>query len=87
MLSERKFDGMKNLSIRNVDDDVVAVLKLRAAKAGVSMEEQIRRILVREARSGDSAGDIMLRIFCRSWDGTAFEVPEDDFTDPDVEFS
>jgi plasmid stability protein len=36
---------MANLSIRNLDDDVHAALRLEAAKAGVSVEEQARRAL------------------------------------------
>lgn len=36
---------MANFSIRNVDDTVAALLRKRAAEHGVSMEEEVRRIL------------------------------------------
>lgn len=39
---------MSALTVRNLDDAVKARLRLRAARHGVSMEEEVRRIL-REA--------------------------------------
>ncbi|MEM9740188.1 MAG: hypothetical protein AAF829_09990 [Pseudomonadota bacterium] len=79
---------MPSISVRKLDEKTIAALRSRAARNGVSMEEEVRRILKSAAsHTGESAGDIMVRIFSRSWDGDAFEVPEDDFTDPDVTFS
>src|ERR1700737_4771054 len=37
---------MAAITIRNVDDSVVAAIKRRAADRGVSMEEEIRRLLL-----------------------------------------
>jgi plasmid stability protein len=39
--------AMANLTIRNLDDDVKARLKIEAARHGRSMEEEIRHILRR----------------------------------------
>ena len=36
---------MAQLIVRNIEEDVVRKLKLKAAKDGVSMEEELRRIL------------------------------------------
>lgn len=36
---------MAQLIVRNIEDSVVRKLKLKAAKDGVSMEEELRRIL------------------------------------------
>ncbi len=41
---------MANLTIRNVPDDVRTSLRVRAAKNGRSMEEEIRRILAEYAK-------------------------------------
>jgi plasmid stability protein len=37
---------MAAITIRNVDDSVVTAIKRRAADQGVSMEEEIRRLLL-----------------------------------------
>jgi plasmid stability protein len=39
----------KNVQIRNVPDDTVAAIKRRAAAAGMSMSEYLRREIVRLA--------------------------------------
>ena len=44
---------MANLSIRNLDDELVARLKRRAAKHGQSAEAEVRAIL-RQALSGEA---------------------------------
>jgi antitoxin FitA len=44
---------MANLSVRNVDDDLVARLKRRAARHGHSAEAEVREIL-RQALSGEA---------------------------------
>jgi antitoxin FitA len=36
---------MGNLTVRNVDDDIVKALKLRAGASGISAEAEHRRIL------------------------------------------
>ncbi|MEN9503110.1 MAG: hypothetical protein RI964_2395 [Pseudomonadota bacterium] len=38
---------MATLSVRNLPDDVQAALRQRAARAGVSMEAEVRNILIR----------------------------------------
>lgn len=46
--------SMANLSIRRIPDDVVARLRVQAARRGVSMEEEARR-LIREGVSGSES--------------------------------
>jgi antitoxin FitA len=54
---------MANLSIRKLDDETLARLRVRAAHHGVSMEEEARRIL-RDAVSGPKRlGDLAVRLF------------------------
>lgn len=64
---------MATITVRKLEDKTVAALKARAVKSGVSMEEEVRRILVDSVRDEESAGELMLRIFSRSWDGEAFQ--------------
>ena len=77
MLAIWYFAGMANLSVRNLDEKIVARLKDRAARRGVSMEEEVRQILEQSVAHEESAGDMMVRIFSRTWDGERFEIPDD----------
>ena len=83
-------DVMPSLSVRQLDEETVAALRRRAAARGVSMEEEVRRIL-REAAVGElKPGDLMDRIFARSRavrGGKQFDSPEyDEPPEPPIEF-
>ena len=41
---------MAQVLVRNIEDDVIRTLKLRAEEEGISLEEQLRRILRDAAR-------------------------------------
>lgn len=45
---------MSVLTVRNLDPDVKARLRVRAAQQGISMEEATRRILTRAANESDA---------------------------------
>lgn len=46
---------MGDLSIRNLNDEIHAALRLEAAKAGVSVEEQARRAIAASVGMGSPA--------------------------------
>lgn len=54
---------MANLSIRKLDDDTYEQLQSRAAKHGVSMEEEARQILRRAVAPPTRLGDFFLEAF------------------------
>ncbi len=54
---------MANLSIRRLDDDIVAKLRIRAAERGVSMEEEVRRIIEQAVAPPARVGDLALELF------------------------
>jgi len=54
---------MGNISERKLDDDTIRQLRLRAARHGVSMEEEARRILAAAVRSPERLGDLALTLF------------------------
>lgn len=54
---------MAGLSVRKLDDETLSRLRIRAAKHGVSMEEEARRILKDAVNAPDRLGDLALRIF------------------------
>ena len=66
---------MASLSVRKLDEETLARLRVRAARHGVSMEEEVRRIL-REAVSGpERLGDLAVGMF-GSKHGVDLELPE-----------
>lgn len=54
---------MANLSIRKLDDEIYDRLRGRAARHGVSMEEEARQILTRAVSPPERLGDLFLKIF------------------------
>lgn len=54
---------MASLSIRKLDDETYERLRERAARHGVSMEEETRQILRRAVSPPERLGDLFLRVF------------------------
>ncbi len=54
---------MASLTIRRLDDQTFERLKDRAARAGLSMEEEVRRILARAVAPPGRLGDLFVKTF------------------------
>jgi plasmid stability protein len=52
-----------SLSVRKIDTDVYERLRVRAAKHGVSMEEEVRQILRRAVSAPERLGDLAMECF------------------------
>jgi plasmid stability protein len=68
---------MAALTIRNIDEAIKQSLRIRAAKHGVSMEEEARRILrhaLQQASSQQSLGQRLKQRFAEVADAD-FELP------------
>ena len=66
---------MGNLSVRRLDEETLARLRSRAARNGVSMEEEARRILRDAVNAPERLGDLALEVFGRRH-GVDLELPE-----------
>jgi plasmid stability protein len=66
---------MANLSVRRIDDETYEQLRVRAAKHGVSMEEEVRQILRRAVSAPEKLGELALSLFGAEH-GVELEVPE-----------
>lgn len=55
--------NMPNLSLRKLDEKVYRRLRLRAAKHGVSMEEEARRIINLAVTAPENLKDIFIKYF------------------------
>ena len=54
---------MASLSIRKLDDEIYDRLRDRAARHGISMEEEVRQILKRAVAPPERLGDLFLKVF------------------------
>ena len=66
---------MASLSVRKLDDETLSRLRIRAAKHGVSMEEEARRILKEAVGAPEHLGDFALGVF-GSKHGVDLKLPE-----------
>ncbi|WP_069862062.1 FitA-like ribbon-helix-helix domain-containing protein [Pseudomonas citronellolis] len=68
---------MASITIRNLDDDLVARLRVRAARNGRSMEEELGEILARALSKSEKRGGLGCRIHARfaSVGGADIEPP------------
>lgn len=64
---------MASISVRRIDDEVYELLRIRASKHGVSMEEEVRQILRRAVSAPERLGDLALEYFGE--DGVDLELP------------
>ncbi len=72
---------MGSLTIRNLDDDTKARLRVAAARAGHSMEEHVRKLIADDVHAPDGPargfGTWMHQLFEGSYD-SGFVAPERD---------
>lgn len=54
---------MSNISIRQLDQQIIKKLRIQAAREGVSIEEEIRRILTRAMHSPKKISTVFLSHF------------------------
>ncbi|MEA3276537.1 MAG: hypothetical protein U9Q81_14855 [Pseudomonadota bacterium] len=73
---------MASLSVRKIDDETVAHLRVRAARHGVSMEEEVRRILRQAVAKPERLGDLAIRVFSPAYGGAELELPEREVHEP-----
>lgn len=54
---------MANLSVRKLDDHIYEKLRIRAAKHGVSMEEEARQIIYQAIKAPENISDVFQKYF------------------------
>lgn len=65
---------MPGISVRRIEDEVYKKLRDRAKRHGVSMEEEVRRILRSSVSAPDRLGDFALDLFGK--DGVDLVIPD-----------
>jgi plasmid stability protein len=82
---------MATLTVRNVEDETKRQLKINAARNGVSLEEEVRSILRREARHPDRALQFdnlydAIRDLVEPHGGFELDIPQRSFAERDLPF-
>ena len=69
---------MANLTIRNLDDDLKSLLRVRAARHGCSMEQEVRDILRSAVQPSPATSDFAERIHNRfaGLDAESLPIPK-----------
>ena len=73
---------MASLSVRKLNEETVAQLRIRAARHSVSMEEEARQILKRAAAAPESLGDLAVRIFSPAYGGEELLLQRRETSEP-----
>lgn len=73
---------MASLSVRKLEDETVQRLRIRAARNGVSMEEEVRQILRQSVAAPDRLGDLAVRLFRPTWTDEPLELPARENPEP-----
>lgn len=71
---------MAGISVRRIDNDTYERLQKRAQKHGVSMEEEVRRILTSATHTPDRLGDLAVDLFGSN--GVDLELPQREVNEP-----
>ncbi len=66
---------MPSLSIRKIDQEVYDRLRERAAENGVSIEEEVRRLIARSVSAPKKLGDLAIELFGPNH-GVELDLPE-----------
>ena len=74
---------MASLSVRRVDDEIYERLRRQAASKGISMEEEVRRILCAAVSAPQNLGDLAVSLF-GSVGGVDLELPRREAHEPIV---
>ena len=72
---------MASLSVRKIEDDVYERLRARAKEHGVSMEEEVRRIIRQSVAAPERLGELAIQCFGPDH-GVELELPPRDTHEP-----
>ncbi len=74
---------MPSLSVRKIEVETLSLLRQQAAMHGVSMEEEVRRIIKQSVSTPECLGDMAVRLFSPLYgSGDALQVPKREMYEP-----
>lgn len=76
---------MASISVRRLPQECMQLLRQQALKHGVSMEEEVRQILLRDLYAAQPIGELAIKLFRDDNNCPALELPSRETFEP-VEF-
>ena len=77
-----KIRAMPSISVRKIDEETLGQLRIRAAKHGVSMEEEVRQIIKRSVSTPEQLGDLAIKLFSPAYNSEELHIPERETHEP-----
>ncbi len=73
---------MPSLSVRKIEVETLALLRLQAAKHGVSMEEEVRQIIKQSVSTPENLGDLAVRLFSPAYGKESIDIAPREVHEP-----
>jgi len=73
---------MPSLSVRKIEEETVARLRVQAAKHGVSMEEEVRQIIKKSVSTPECLGDMAVRLFSPAYGDDVLHIAPREVHEP-----
>ena len=67
---------MPSISVRKLKEETLQLLRTQAMSHGVSMEEEVRQIIVRGVSPPEPLGDLAVKLFSPAYEDDLFELPQ-----------
>ena len=76
---------MPGISVRKLKEETIQLLRTQAKSHGISMEEEVRQIIIRGVSTPEPLGTLAVKIFSPAYGDDFFELPERSVHEP-IEF-
>jgi len=73
---------MPSLSVRKIETETLDLLKVQAAKHGVSMEEEVRQIIRKSVSTPECLGDMAVRLFSPAYGDKTLHIAPREVHEP-----
>jgi len=77
---------MASISVRKLKEETIQLLRTQAMSHGVSMEEEVRQIIIRGVSTPEPLGTLAVKMFSPAYyDDDSFDLPKRSVYEP-IEF-
>ena len=66
---------MPSISVRKLKEETLQLLRIQAMNHGVSMEEEVRQIIIRGVTPPEALGDLAIKLFSPGYNDDEFKIP------------
>lgn len=73
---------MPAISVRKLTEETLQLLRIQAMSHGVSMEEEVRQIIVRGVSTPEPLGNLAVRLFKPAYEEDSLKLPQREIHKP-----